>query len=101
MALQFVTAVACPVGPPAPAHTTWTLSGDTGDYRTSYRITDDTGLCLQPQDAAARAADPNPFTDGPDISKLVVQPCTDSTLQKWNPPPDLGNAAPLNTIGER
>ena len=98
-----MAAVACPVGLPAPAHTTWTITGDTGDYETSYRIVNDSDphLCLAPQAPTARSADPYPFPDGTDISKLVVQPCSASTLQKWNAPADIHRPVPLNNVGER
>jgi hypothetical protein len=102
-ALQFVRVVSCPVGVAAAAHTTWTVTGDTGDYKTSYRIMDDGDpkRCLAPQDPAATSADPYPFTDGVDISKIVVQACAGSTLQKWDAPPNIENAVPLDHVGER
>ena len=37
---------------------------------------------------------------GTGISKIVVQPCTDSTLQKWNADPDILAGLDLKYIGE-
>lgn len=66
------------------AATKWTIWDDTGDYTTSYRITDNAGNCLQP-------TDPNAAT--PDLhygsSKIIVTTCSASTLQKWNAPPGV------------
>ncbi len=102
-ALTFVSVVACPAGSTAPAHTTWTVTGDTGDYHTSYVIMDDSTprYCLAPQDSDTMAADPYPFTDGYDISKIVVRSCDGSAAQKWDAPADLQRAVPLDNIGER
>lgn len=63
----------------------WTVWGDTGEYTTSYRISDAStpsassslGYCLQP-------------TDTTDIyTKIIVSDCTGTTLQKWNAPPGV------------
>ena len=69
----------------AAANRTWTVWGDTGEYTTSYRISDSAtptagsslGYCLQP-------------TDTNDIySKIIVSTCSGTTLQKWNAPPGV------------
>jgi hypothetical protein len=101
--LRFVTAVPCPSASPAPAHTTWTVTGYTGDAATSYVVRDDSNppYCLAPQTPAARTADPYPFTDGTEISKIVVQPCDGSALQKWNVPASGGPGVAVGRIGEK
>jgi hypothetical protein len=101
--LQFVRVVPCPSSSPAPAHTTWTVTGYTGDSTTSYLVRDDNvpPYCLAPQGTAARSADPYPFTDGTEISKIVVQPCDGSAPQKWNVPPGGGPRVAVGRIGEK
>jgi len=96
----WVTVVSCPVGVAAPAGTTWNVTANTGDYVTSYRIRDSTvgqSYCLAPQTAEAVAADPQAYV----VSKIVLQTCSDSTLQKWNAPPNVQDAQPLKNVGER
>lgn len=94
---QYVTVALCPVGS-TPQNMTWTAFGDTGTYATSYRIVDGYGNCLAPTDPDATPADLYP--SGQQISKIVVAPCTGSTLQKWNAPPNLQQSTPLKDIGE-
>ena len=63
-------------------------------YAASYQLEDGSGgatragLCLQPTDAGA--SPPDLATEGTGISKIVVAPCTESLLQKWNAPPNIG-----------
>jgi hypothetical protein len=101
--LRFVAAVPCPSSAPAPAHTTWTVTGYTGDSTTSYRVRDDSNppYCLAPQGSAARSADPYPFTGGTEISKIVVQPCDGSAPQKWNVPAGGSPHVAVGRIGEK
>ncbi len=73
------------------------MYGKTSSYSTSYQITDSAGNCLQPTD---------PTVTSPDlylgyISKIIVQPCNGSTLQKWNAPANLLSPTPLKDIGEK
>jgi hypothetical protein len=79
----------------------WTVYGNTGTYATSYEIADtSTGkYCLQPTDPTAVPADL--FTSGNNVSKLIVQSCNGSTLQKWNAPPNLLSPTPLKDVGEK
>jgi hypothetical protein len=102
-ALQFAKVVPCTLGSTLPAHTTWTVTGYTGTDATSYIIRDDStpGYCLTPQSPAALAADPYPFTDGNDISKIVVQPCDGSARQKWNAPANTEPRVAIGHIGEK
>lgn len=73
--------------------TKWTVRTEVASYAASYQIEDSSGvaggagLCLQPTDPKAVPADL--FEKGTGISKIVVQPCTASTLQKWNAPPNI------------
>ena len=68
------------------ASKTWTVWGDTGEYTTSYRISDSStpngsssiGYCLQPTSNTADV-----------YTKIIVSTCSGSTLQKWNAPPGV------------
>jgi len=95
---QHVTVAACPSGSTPPAMT-WTVYRDTGVYETSYRIVDGYGYCLSPTDP--NASPPDFYSKGSEISKIVVAPCSGSTLQKWNARPDILEALPLKDIAER
>jgi hypothetical protein len=101
--LRFVAVVPCPSNSPAPAHTTWTVTGYTGDSTTSYLVRDDSDppYCLAPQGSAARSADPYPFTGGTETSKIVVQPCDGSAPQKWNVPAGGAPRVAVGRIGEK
>jgi hypothetical protein len=84
-------------GLPAERRPDGTVYGKTSSYSTSYQITDSAGNCLQPTD---------PTVTSPDlylgyISKIIVQPCNGSTLQKWNAPANLLSPTPLKDIGEK
>jgi hypothetical protein len=77
---------------------TWTVSRDTGRYETSYRIMNHYGHCLVPTDPAT-----DPYVDRGVVTnagKIKVAPCTGSTDQKWNAPPDVIKSGPLSDIGE-
>jgi type II secretory pathway pseudopilin PulG len=95
---RYVQTVICP-GNGMPPNMTWTVYGDTGSYVTGYRIIDGFGNCLTPTDPTATP--PDLFNAGQQISKLVVAPCSASTLQKWNAPPNILQALPLKDIGEK
>jgi hypothetical protein len=95
---QYVTVAPCPSGS-TPLNMTWTVYADTGVYETSYRIQDAYGYCLSPTDPTATP--PDLYSEFPAISKIVVAPCTGSTMQKWNAPPGISNAQPLKDIGEK
>jgi hypothetical protein len=95
---QYVTVQPCPsVG--TPTNMNWTVYGNSGTYSTSYQITDNSGNCLQPTDP--NAVPPDLFTNGNNVSKLIVQNCSGSTLQKWNAPPNILTPLPLKNIGEK
>ena len=76
----------------------WKLFRDTGTYATSYTIVDSAGNCLSPTDPTA----PNPdlFSSGQLVSKIVVAVCDGSALQKWNAPTSVLSATPLKDISE-
>ncbi|HKT04235.1 MAG TPA: ricin-type beta-trefoil lectin domain protein [Rugosimonospora sp.] len=94
----YVDVTPCPSGT-LPANLTWTVSGDTGSYTTSYRIMDSSGYCLAPTDP--NASPPDLFPSGLLISKIVVVACDGNTLEKWNAPPGIVPAPPLKDIGEQ
>ncbi|GII04166.1 RICIN domain-containing protein [Planobispora takensis] len=75
----------------------WTLYGDTGDYTTSYRIIDAYGYCLAPSDL--ESAGPDVHSDG--TSKVKVEVCSGSELQKWNAPANLVKPTPLTNVIEQ
>ena len=92
---QYVQTIKCPAN--TPTNMTWTVYGDTGAYLTSYRIVDGFGYCLSPTDPAVDV-----YTGGGVmISKLVVAPCSGSTMQKWNAPPNILQAVPLKDLAEK
>ena len=95
---QYVTLTGCPAGAP-PTELRWTVTGDTGSYATSYRITDGYGFCLAPTDPFATPPDLYPI--GQQISKVVVAPCDGSTRLKWNSPANILQSSPLLDIGEK
>lgn len=95
---SYVTLAQCPAGAP-PANQSWTVRGDTGVYATSYTILDNAGNCLCPTDPTAVPADL--FGGGYEISKAIMLPCSGSTMQKWNAPPDIVDGTPLKDIAER
>lgn len=87
---KYVTVAACPAS--TTTATQWTVRTKVSSYAASYQIEDTSagaaaGLCMQPTDPKAVPADL--FDKGTGISKIVVQPCTASTLQKWNAPPNI------------
>ena len=91
------TSVAC-TSNATTANLQWRAYGYTGNYATSYRILDVDGNCLQPTDNEV----PNPdiWTWGDKISKIIVQPCSDLTLQKWNADPDVLTGLNLKYVSE-
>jgi hypothetical protein len=94
---QYVTLMDCP-GVGAPPDLRWTVSGDTGNYNTSYRIMDDSGYCLAPTDPAATP--PDFFVHGEKVSKLIVAECTGDTSQKWNADPNVLDSIALKDLIE-
>ena len=77
----------------------WRAYGYTGSYGSSYRILDVDGNCLQPTDP--NAATPDLMVSGAQqISKIIVQPCTDATLQKWNADPNILAGLSMKYVGE-
>ncbi|GIH89964.1 ricin-type beta-trefoil lectin domain protein [Planobispora siamensis] len=76
----------------------WTLYGDTGDYTTSYRIIDAYGYCLAPTDLETATTE-TVHSDG--TSKVKVEVCSGSELQKWNAPANLVKPTPLTKVTER
>ncbi len=95
MYADYVIVAAC--GAPT-ADEVWTVYGNTGNYATSYRIADKNGYCLAPTDQYA--ANPDLFSNGTLTSKMTVAVCSDSTLQKWNAPPNILQSLPLSNIRE-
>jgi hypothetical protein len=94
----YVTYEECPTGAP-PVYMTWTVYTDTGSYATSYRVADGYGNCLAPEDFTGQP--PELYPQGVPATKIVVVPCTGSTLQKWDAPPTALQSLPLRDIGER
>jgi hypothetical protein len=74
---------------------TWTVYGETGRYEDGYRIMNHYGYCMAVTDPATDA-----FDAGRGISNIKVEPCTDSTGQKWNAPPDVVESGPLSEVSE-
>lgn len=95
---QYVRVYECPTGT-LPGNMTWTVFGNTGSYTTSYRIKDNTGLCLTARDQDAVPSDYH--SDGQQIAKIQVATCGGSTLQKWNAPPNILLSTPIKDIGEK
>ncbi len=95
---QYVWLQICPPGNSTTDQTRWLRFEEHADPLKSYTIRDDDGYCLQPTDAEAPS--PNFHNEGFEISKIIVAICDGSYLQKWNAPPQLGEAVPLTDIGE-
>ncbi|HET9657928.1 MAG TPA: ricin-type beta-trefoil lectin domain protein [Kineosporiaceae bacterium] len=70
------------------ANQKWTLSGNTGDYASSYTVLDYQNRCL--------GLGP-PANIGSLWSTIISATCTGGTDQKWNAPPNLIDAANKNT----
>ncbi|GAA1604739.1 hypothetical protein GCM10009828_034560 [Actinoplanes couchii] len=92
----YATTQKCPTNPTATAALKWTVFHDTGLYATSYRIMDSSGFCLQPTDLNASPKDTH--SDG--TSKVKVEKCSSSELQKWNAPANISKLTPLTDIRE-
>lgn len=76
----------------------WRAHGYTGSYGTSYQILDVDGNCLQPSDAPT---EPEYFDVGVlKISMIVLRPCSDALLQKWNADPNILAGLNLKYLGE-
>ena len=84
---QYVTVVPCQVAPPAAM--TWTRYENANTYAKSYRITDYWNQCLVPTDPTAVPPDFYTSKGAYQISKITVEPCTGSTLEKWNAPANI------------
>jgi len=95
---QYVTMTPCDAaGPLIDDSLKWTMYGDTGNYATSYRIVDNTGLCLTPTDLRV----PNPDTHSDGTAKVKVAGCNNSELQKWNAPADFNKPLVLTNTTEK
>lgn len=94
---RYVDIAKCPTGT-MPQKMTWTVRTDTGAYPTDYTITDASGYCLAPTDPKAQP--PDLFSNGQQISKLVVAACNGSTMQKWNAPPNIVQSVALKDLRE-
>lgn len=94
---QYVTISNCELSSQA-ENLQWQVYRNTGTYATSYTIVDKSGYCLSPTDP--NATDPDLYSVGQQISKIVVAACDGSTLQKWNAPPSILSALPLKDISE-
>ena len=71
------------------ANQSYTRFDDTGTYATSYLFTTSDGRCL----SAGTPRTNNNF----ERSTIVAAPCTGGPEQKWNAPPDLGQASVTGT----
>lgn len=86
----YPTVTRCDPNGVLPADQKWTLYGDTGNKLTAYRIESTYGApsgsayCLGISDPAV--SNPDLWDDGFNlrVSKLILQPCTNSDMQKWN-----------------
>jgi hypothetical protein len=94
-----------PAVDPLPANLTWTYRVDSGMYSDSYRIEStylaSSAHCLTPTDPTA----PPPATwetwdKSLRFSKVMLTPCTNSELQKWNASPTIVKSA-LTDVVER
>ena len=95
---QYPVMVTCSSSDPS-ADLKWTAYGYTGNYSDSYRIRDVDGNCLQPTDPKAPL--PDTFdVGGQAISKIVLQPCNESTWQKWNADPNILAGLFMKYLGE-
>jgi hypothetical protein len=94
---QYVQVQTCPAN--TTTSTTWTVTGDTGIYATSYIVRDSAGYCLSPTNP--NASPPDLYPNGLTISKIIVATCDGSTLQKWNAPPNLLIPSPLKDVNEK
>ncbi|WIN00382.1 ricin-type beta-trefoil lectin domain protein [Actinoplanes oblitus] len=75
----------------------WTVTRNTGQPVTSYRIEDDHGLCL-----TAVRQDVLPDAGAPaNASILRTMTCDGSDQQKWNAPPAARNGSPLLNVTQR
>jgi hypothetical protein len=94
----YVTMSACSAADPLTDNSLkWTMYGDTGNYATSYRIMDSSGLCLTPTDLLV--ANPDTHSDG--TAKAKVAACNNSELQKWNAPPNFNKPLVLTNTTEK
>ena len=97
----YVTLTRCPS--PIPASMSWSVTGATGIYSTTYRIETSYGApagttyCLSVPDPSASPPDPNLALG---ITRLIVASCTGSTLQKWNAPTSILRS-PLTDVSEK
>lgn len=101
---SYVQTKPCAATGVTPAGMSWTMYGDTGDYATSYRIEDEhfstaggQHYCLAPTDPDV----PNPDLFWGVGSKLKVEVCSASTLQKWNAPANFDTPDPLTSVQEK
>ncbi|GIE26973.1 hypothetical protein Ait01nite_000180 [Actinoplanes italicus] len=95
----YVTTVSCnPNSTTLAKELLWTVYYATDSYATSYRIVDTTGkLCLQPTDLNATPKDTH--SDG--TSKVKVEKCNSSELQKWNAPANINKLTPITDVNEK
>lgn len=95
---KYVTTTTCPANPTEASspNLMWTVFHNTGVYATSYRIQDGNGYCLQPTDLNASPKDTH--SDG--TSKVKVEKCGSTELQKWNAPANLTKLSPLTDVRE-
>jgi hypothetical protein len=94
----YVTLTLCPSSSSGYPELRWTRYGKTDRYETSYRIVSNDGHCLATVDQAATPTDYH--NKGDRVTKIVLQNCSGSTLQKWNADPNVGKALPLKDIRE-
>jgi hypothetical protein len=91
---KYVTTKACT----GAANQNWTVYGRTDLYATSYIITDSTGYCLTPRDP--KLTTPDLYQAVNKISKIYVNRCDGSTLQKWNGNKNVIEALALKDLNE-
>lgn len=98
-ATSYVTTVSCkPDATTLAKELQWTVYYATESYATSYRIVDSSGkFCLQPTDLTATVKDTH--SDG--TSKVKVEKCSSSELQKWNAPPNISKLTPITDVNEK
>jgi hypothetical protein len=92
----YATVNACPTTGALPQSMQWKVVRKAKRYTESYRIETvvaGRNVCLT---AGTRPADIN--YDG--LSKMVLEPCGDSTAQKWNAPAYVRDPSPLINFGE-
>jgi hypothetical protein len=93
----YVTISRCPATAGTPLQMQWRVVRRSVDYTSSYRIETTVFGRLVCLAASSRAADKAPD----DMSKIVVEPCSDSLNAKWNAPAHVREPSPFIRVAEK